>query len=85
MSIIEQKRSVREFFVCSELSGELPFLPNEVKTLIHDYVCTCSHGCAKQGKKCCFCSDRRPIEEMYVYKDGKGLKKTKQRHLHYCR
>ncbi|QIN54340.1 hypothetical protein [Cedratvirus kamchatka] len=83
-SLVTQKQSLYEFFVCSELSYELPRLPDEIKFYIQSYVCSCSHGCSKQSKKCCFCSDKRPIEEMYVYKDGKGLKKTKQRWLHYC-
>ncbi|SHO33319.1 Hypothetical protein BQ3484_251 [Cedratvirus A11] len=84
MSSLLQKKSLCEFFVYSDLNSELPHLPDEIKSYIHSYVCSCSHGCAKAGKKCCFCSDKRPVEEMYVYKDGKGLKKTKQRHLHYC-
>ncbi|SPN79463.1 Hypothetical protein BRZCDTV_361 [Brazilian cedratvirus IHUMI] len=79
-----QQLAAYEFFMGCDHSPELPCLPPEIKVHIYKYVCTCNHGCSNGKKLCCFCSDKRPVEEVYIYKDGKGLKKTKQRWTYYC-
>ncbi|SPN79339.1 Hypothetical protein ZAZAV_276 [Cedratvirus Zaza IHUMI] len=91
--------SLFEFFVCadmSHLSSELPELPVEIKQYICDYTCYgffCYHGCSKVmwkrfgkgGKRCCACSDERPVQEVYTCKDAWGKKReTKDRYENYC-
>jgi hypothetical protein len=56
----------------------------------HDYKkkgCMCNYLCSayKAQKKCCYCLDKRPIEEYYEeYIDGKGNGKTAKRNKYYC-
>lgn len=88
--------SLYEFFVCADLSSDLPHLPTEIKQYICDYTCYgffCYHGCSRVmwkrfgrgGKPCCFCSDERPVQEVYTHKIGIGeKKKTKNRYEYYC-
>ncbi|SHO33318.1 Hypothetical protein BQ3484_250 [Cedratvirus A11] len=88
--------SLFEFFVCADMSSDLPELPVEIKQYICDYTCYgffCYHGCSKVmwkrfgkgGKKCCFCSDERPVKDVYTCKDAWGKKReTKDRYENYC-
>lgn len=77
------KGSFYNYFYLSELNS-LPRLPIEIKVKIYQYFATCNHGCGQGRTLCCHCADKRPIDKVYLYVDGKGTVPTTKRDKHYC-
>nr|WIL04097.1 hypothetical protein Clen_167 [Cedratvirus lena]WIL04710.1 hypothetical protein Cduv_230 [Cedratvirus duvanny] len=92
-SLVPDYLSLYEFFVCADLSPDLPKLPDEIKLIISSCTLSCLHGCAKVmwqkfGKikhRCCICSNEQAVEEVCKYNNRSlAVKKTNERFQEHC-
>ncbi|SPN79465.1 Hypothetical protein BRZCDTV_362 [Brazilian cedratvirus IHUMI] len=82
-----------EFFVCADLSSELPKLPDEIKLIISSRTLSCLHGCSetlwyrfgKIKQRCCICRNKEAIDELCKYHNRSlVVKKTNERFQEHC-